>query len=133
MPETPQQYTARMLGLAGDQDPWAVLAQTPPRLQSLVGGATARELAWTTSPARWSITQIVAHLADAELVGLARPFRDRRRRHCAATVRSERVGVGVQVRERGRECIAHIMRMYTGHDLNHLGQIERLLAEAQRA
>jgi uncharacterized damage-inducible protein DinB len=35
--------------------------------------------------------------------------------------------------ERGRESIRHIMRMYAGHDLNHLGQIERLLNEARRA
>jgi hypothetical protein len=34
--------------------------------------------------------------------------------------------------ERGRETVAHIMRMYAGHDLNHLGQIERLLSEASK-
>ena len=27
--------------------------------------------------------------------------------------------------ERGEESIAHIVRMYAGHDLNHLMQIER--------
>jgi hypothetical protein len=30
--------------------------------------------------------------------------------------------------ERGRESIAHLMRLYAGHDRNHLTQIERLLA-----
>jgi DinB superfamily len=30
--------------------------------------------------------------------------------------------------ERGKETIAHIARMMAGHDLNHLGQIERILA-----
>jgi len=29
--------------------------------------------------------------------------------------------------ERGKETIAHITRMMAGHDLNHLGQIERIL------
>jgi hypothetical protein len=29
--------------------------------------------------------------------------------------------------ERGEESIEHIARMYAGHDLNHLGQIERIL------
>jgi len=29
--------------------------------------------------------------------------------------------------ERGKESIAHIMRMYAGHDLNHLGQVENIL------
>jgi hypothetical protein len=31
--------------------------------------------------------------------------------------------------ERGRETIAHLLRLYAGHDRNHLTQIERLLAE----
>jgi hypothetical protein len=30
--------------------------------------------------------------------------------------------------ERGRETVAHMIRLYAGHDLNHLGQIERILA-----
>jgi hypothetical protein len=30
--------------------------------------------------------------------------------------------------ERGVETIAHLMRLYAGHDLNHLAQIERLVA-----
>lgn len=34
--------------------------------------------------------------------------------------------------ERGRESIEHLMRMYAGHDRNHLGQIERLLDEARQ-
>jgi hypothetical protein len=29
--------------------------------------------------------------------------------------------------ERGKESIAHIVRMYAGHDLNHLGQMERIV------
>lgn len=32
--------------------------------------------------------------------------------------------------ERGVETIAHLMRLYAGHDLNHLTQIERLVASA---
>jgi len=28
--------------------------------------------------------------------------------------------------ERGKESIAHIVRMYAGHDLNHLGQMEKM-------
>ena len=31
----------------------------------------------------------------------------------------------------GGRSIPHLMRMYAGHDLNHLAQIERLLAEAR--
>ena len=32
--------------------------------------------------------------------------------------------------ERGVETISHLMRLYAGHDLNHLAQIERLVALA---
>lgn len=35
--------------------------------------------------------------------------------------------------ERGPEPIGHLVRLYAGHDLNHFGQIERLLEEARRA
>jgi hypothetical protein len=31
--------------------------------------------------------------------------------------------------ERGREPIAHLMRLYAGHDLNHVKQIQALLAD----
>jgi hypothetical protein len=171
MAETPAQYTARMLALAGDRDPWTMLAATPARLESLVAGATTRELTWTTSPARWSITQIVAHLADAEIViawrmrsvlasdGIAmQPFDQNewatafkyqaadaaaavtvfgvlRTSNLALlrTVDPERLEHAGMHGERGRESIGQMMRMYMGHDLNHLAQIERLLDEVRRA
>lgn len=69
MTETVQQYTARLAGLVGDRDPLAVMAETPGRLQALVSGASAEALRWTTAPARWTIGQIAAHMADAEIVG----------------------------------------------------------------
>ena len=69
MPETVQQYVARLSGLVGDQDPWSVLAATPGRLRALVSGATPDELRWTSSPTRWSTAIIMAHLADSEIVG----------------------------------------------------------------
>jgi hypothetical protein len=29
--------------------------------------------------------------------------------------------------ERGKESIAHLVRLYAGHDLNHLGQMEKIV------
>ena len=69
MQETVEQYIARISGNVGDQDPRAILESTPARLRSLISGATPAQLTFTTSPTRWTITQIVAHLSDAEIVG----------------------------------------------------------------
>jgi len=68
MAETAEQYIARITRFVGDQDPWSLLAGAPGRLRSLVDGASPRELTWTTSASRWSVTQIAAHLADSEIV-----------------------------------------------------------------
>src|SRR4029078_2798558 len=35
--------------------------------------------------------------------------------------------------ERGKESVRHLIALYAGHDLNHLGQIERLLGERDPA
>jgi hypothetical protein len=34
--------------------------------------------------------------------------------------------------ERGKETVRHLLRLYAGHDLNHLQQIARILAEGDR-
>ena len=68
MPETFQEYSARLLGLAAGDDPLAILASTPSRIAGLIGSRSAAELQRTPAPDRWSIAQIVAHLADSEIV-----------------------------------------------------------------
>ena len=68
MSETPQQYTARMLALAARRDPLKVMAATPAKLRRLLAGRTTAQLARRTSPGKWSVRQIVAHLADTEVV-----------------------------------------------------------------
>jgi DinB family protein len=66
--ETPKEYTARMLGLAGDRNPLTVLAATPGRLRRLLARQSAAAVGRRPAPGRWSVRQIVAHLADAEVV-----------------------------------------------------------------
>lgn len=69
MDATPEAYIARMLSLVGaDDDPMTILADTPLRLSDLVTNVDASLLARRPQPARWSINEIVAHMADAELV-----------------------------------------------------------------
>jgi hypothetical protein len=45
---------------------------------------------------------------------------------------SDRERVGVHA-ERGEESVAHMIRMYAGHDLLHLRQVERILATVRAA
>lgn len=37
-----------------------------------------------------------------------------------------------QHQERGQESVTHIVRMFAGHDLNHLGQVEKIAKELKR-
>jgi hypothetical protein len=67
MNETPQQYTKRILQQAEGQDPLTVQTTTPGKLEDLVRGVPAARLAARPSPEKWSVTEILAHLADAEI------------------------------------------------------------------
>jgi len=53
-----------------------ILAQTPVLLRSPIANATAGELDWQPRPDRWSISMVLAHLADVEGT-----IRRRTRRH----------------------------------------------------
>lgn len=72
MSETVQEYSARMLSLSAGKDPLAVLETTPKRIAALLAGRDAGALYRSPGPGRWSVAQIVAHLADAEIVGAYR-------------------------------------------------------------
>ena len=72
MSETFEEYSARLLSLSQGRDALSVLADTPGRIGALIAGRSQEDLRWTTSPSRWSIAQILAHLADAEVVGAYR-------------------------------------------------------------
>jgi tRNA-binding protein len=49
-------------------DPMVILSQTPPRIAALLARTDAETLSHKPAPGKWSIGEIVAHLADAELV-----------------------------------------------------------------
>ena len=67
MSESFAEYRTRVLGYLGSRDPVGVLRVTPSQLVRLLTGASRTVL--TTRPAvdKWSVLEIVAHLADAEL------------------------------------------------------------------
>jgi hypothetical protein len=68
MQETPQQYIQRILGCIEGKDPMEVLSATPRKVQKLVKGVGKKRLGKKPAPGKWSVTEILAHLADAELV-----------------------------------------------------------------
>ncbi len=52
----------------GDKDPIKVLAATPGRIAALIKGLSPKQLAKKPAPGKWSIQEIVAHLAETEMV-----------------------------------------------------------------
>ena len=157
-------YTNAVLELLGDREPAAVLRETPSALQRAVEGLSPRQLREPESAGKWSIGQILQHLADSDLVWAWRVrlilAQDRpqltgydqdlwaERLHydkadpaetlelftvvrranlrlvaTASPADLKRAGVHV---ERGEESLEHLIRLYAGHDLLHLRQIERV-------
>ena len=68
MKETPQQYIERIRGYLDGKKPIEVLASSPRQLARLIQGVTKKKLAKRPAPDKWSVTEILAHLADTELV-----------------------------------------------------------------
>ena len=163
---TPQQYTQRMLSNTQGQDPIKVQSATPKKLERMVKGFSTSKLRKRPAPEKWSVAEILAHLADVEIVVgwrmrsiLGSPgtpiqafdqdawvtaghYEKRDPRKAVALHRVAREAnldllksltadqwkhFGMHS-ERGQESIEHIVRMIAGHDLNHMQQIERILA-----
>ena len=165
MRETPRQYRERILGYVEGKQPLAIQSATAKQLNRLIKGVSAAKLRRRPAPEKWSVSEIIAHLADAEMVGgfrlrliLGSPGaaivaydqdswaksghydkRDPRksleqfsvlREWNLALLRSldpeQWKHYGVHS-ERGQESIEDTVRMFAGHDLNHLRQIEKIL------
>ncbi|MGH9739503.1 MAG: DinB family protein [Candidatus Acidiferrales bacterium] len=167
MQETSAQYTQRMYGYLDGRDPVKLQATAPAKLEKLLKGVTPAKARKRPAPGKWSIAQIVAHLADAE-VALGwrmrmvvsqpgepiQPFdqdawaaamryekRDpRKSREQYRSLREANVALlksltpddwqkSAMHPERGEQTVRTIVEMTAGHDLNHLAQIERILAK----
>ena len=68
MQETPQEYIKRILGNVEGFDPLKVQAGTAKKLERLIKGVPASRLRKRPAPERWSVGEILAHLADSEIV-----------------------------------------------------------------
>lgn len=67
MPETVQEYTSRLLSYADGKDPLRLQQAAPKKLAQLIKGKTKKQMTRRPAPDKWSIAEIVAHLADAEI------------------------------------------------------------------
>src|ERR1700686_2886642 len=67
MAETFEAYRTRVLGYLGDEEPIGIQQATPSRLERRLRDVAPEELIRRPAPEKWSIAEIVAHLADAEL------------------------------------------------------------------
>jgi hypothetical protein len=171
MQETPQQYTQRILGHVDGQDAIKVQAATAAKLKKLVRGLTPKQLRLRPEPGKWSIAEIVAHLADTEIVASWRmrsiigadgitiqPFdqdiwasvfryAEQGTKHSLEVFETLRKNNLMMLKalpgsawenhgmhlERGKETIAHIARMFAGHDTNHMLQIEGIVAQLKKS
>ena len=68
MQETPQQYTARILGYQQGKKPLTILGGTVKKIERLIKGVAKKKLMTRPEPAKWSVGEILAHLTDTELV-----------------------------------------------------------------
>ena len=68
MKETAKEYLERIEGYLGRDDPFKVLRSTPSALRRVVTGAAHRRLSARPEPEKWSAVEILAHLADVEIV-----------------------------------------------------------------
>ena len=63
-PVVPQRY----LDAIGGRDPIEMSSKAPKRLRHLLDGLSDKELEWRPAPGKWSIKEILAHLADGEVM-----------------------------------------------------------------
>jgi uncharacterized damage-inducible protein DinB len=169
MNETPQQYTERVVSLTKGQEPLRVQRSTAKKLAAAIKGLNKRQLTKRPAPDKWSIGEILAHLADAEVAGSwrlrlilgknstpieafdqdvwAKTFNYQKRdpRQSLETFRALRENNLLLLKsvskelwenygmhsERGKETISHVVRMFAGHDVNHLRQIEAIARQAR--
>ena len=170
MPETTQEYVQRILSYTEGKDPLRVMRDTPAKLSALVKRLDKKRLGKRPAPGKWSIAEIITHLADTEIVAgwrlrmilstngapiqgfdqdsWASTFnygrQDTRqalevfrvlREYNLALLKSvpkprwENHGVH---QERGKETARHILRMYAGHDLNHVSQVEEIVKQGRK-
>ena len=170
MNETAQQYIQRILGHVKGKDPLKIQKSTAKKIEKLIKPLSKKQIRRRPAPGQWSIAEILAHLADAEVVGSWRMrlilgadgspiqafdqdvwaerfgYAEQDPKHSLKVFRVLRENNLALLKsvprklwenhgmhsERGKETIAHVVRMFAGHDLNHLQQVEKIAKSSRK-
>ncbi len=68
MQETPQQYSARISSYVQGLDHLKIFQSTAKKIAQLIRGKSPSALSKTPAGGKWSVAQILAHLAESEIV-----------------------------------------------------------------
>ncbi|HUI31397.1 MAG TPA: DinB family protein [Candidatus Acidoferrales bacterium] len=68
MQETAQEYRQRLFSYTEEKDPIQLQAGAAKKIEHLLKGVPATKLRKRPAPGKWSVAEIVAHLADTEIV-----------------------------------------------------------------
>jgi uncharacterized damage-inducible protein DinB len=170
MNETTNQYVKRILGYLDGQDPWKVQKSTAHKLEKTIRRLSRKQMRKRPAPGKWSIAEILAHIADAEVVASWRlrlilgsdgtPLQGFDQNVWARTFRYEDQDPSTSLEtfrvlresnlsllkhvprelwenhgmhsERGKETVSHIVRLFAGHDLNHLRQVKAIASTLKK-
>jgi uncharacterized damage-inducible protein DinB len=61
-------YVVAVLDLVGDRDPLSVMRETIDALPQAIAGLSPQQLRQPERPGKWSVAQVLQHLADSEIV-----------------------------------------------------------------
>jgi hypothetical protein len=68
MQETAEEYKKRIFAHLAGGEPLKIQSATSKKLARLISGVSASKLRRQPAPGKWSVAEILAHLADTELV-----------------------------------------------------------------
>jgi hypothetical protein len=168
MAETPEQYKARFAAYVAGRDPVAMQREAPRTLANLVESVAEGKLRCRPAPGKWSVTEILAHLAEDELTStwryrqmlehdgpqlpgfdqnlwaqlgdygswkpqdaltMFRLLREANLRMFAQLTPEQWQCHGVHS-ERGKLTVRDLCRHMAAHDINHIDQVQKILAQS---